>query len=433
VIVSKALSSTGDRVIDAAGHSVPSQRLSNGELAFLASDIPPFAAARFTFTAGEPLAPWNPVTLDRDSISNGRLHARIDETTGGISELNLDGASTNFVQTAGNETLNQYVYLPGDNLADVQGSGPVTITPIDRGPLVASLHIESDAPGCKKLTRQMRLVAGADHLELTNTIDKKRAPINPNPRDRQKSREFAQRQGKESVSFTFPFNVKDGQIRLDIPLGLMRPDADQIPGACKNWMPVGRYADVSNDHEGITLATLDAPLVELGYLSTLLGSQSDPEVWRKQIEPTQKIYSWVMNNHWSTNYRAYQDGVAVFRYSVRPHSVFEPADATRFATGLSQPLIVAPAAGPAPGGKPLLTVEPADVLVTALKPADDGNGWLVRLFGASGQDRKAKLQWSLNSKVNLWLSDTSEKPIRLVDSEIVVPGWGLVTLRAQQQ
>lgn len=432
VIVPKALSTAGDRVNDPAGRGVPSQRLSTGELALLASNVPPLAAARFTITSGETVAPETPVVLTGTSIDNGSLHARIDEKAGNITELSLHSAEGNFAQPSRDEALNKYVYLPGDNLSDLQTSASATITPIEKGPLVASLRIESDAPGCNKLTRDLRLIAGADYLELTNTLDKKRVPLNPNPKDRAASREFAQHGSKESVSFAFPFNVKAGEIRLDIPFGMMRPNTDQLPGACKNWLPVGRWADVSNEHAGVTLATLDAPLVELGRLSTLLGSQSDPEVWRKQIEPTQKIYSWVMNNHWSTNYRAYQDGVATFRYALRPHGSFDPVDATRFATALSQPLMVAPATGPAPSAEPLLSVDPPDVLVTTLKPADDGKGYIVRLFGASGQDRLVKLKWSAPS-VKLWLSDTSEKPISAVGSELSVPGWGLVTLRAMAQ
>jgi hypothetical protein len=43
-------------------------------------------------------------------------------------------------------------------------------------------------------------------------------------------------------------------------------------------------------------------------ISTMLGSQKIPAVWRQHIEPTQTFYSWVMNNHWGTNYLAYQSG-----------------------------------------------------------------------------------------------------------------------------
>ncbi|HEY2586121.1 MAG TPA: polysaccharide lyase family protein [Tepidisphaeraceae bacterium] len=433
VLVANDLSTAGDRVTDDKGQPVPSQRLSTGELALLARDVPPFSAVRFHIGAGTAFGPSKPVTLDGAVLANGTIRAQVDERTGGITDLTRKGIDRNFADSSGGEPLNDYVYLPGDNLADLQHNGPATITPIERGPLVASLRIDSEAPGCNHLSRELRLVAGDDCLTLANVIDKKRVPLNPHPGEGGPGGAFAQRGSKESVSFAFPFDVPDGQVRLSEPLAVMRPEADQLPGACKNWLPVGRWADVSNHQEGVTLATLDAPLVELGHLSTLLGSQSNPDVWRKHIEPTQKIYSWVMNNHWGTNYRAYQEGVVTFRYALRPHGAYDPAEAARFAAALSQPLIVRAAAGPDPGGVPRLRVEPDDVLVTTLKPADDGNGLIVRLFGASGQDRKVTLSWSKPSPTEVWLSDLGEQPLSRVNGPIDVPGWELVTLRAQEQ
>ena len=79
-----------------------------------------------------------------------------------------------------------------------------------------------------------------------------------------------------------------------------------------------------------------------------------------------------MNNHWYTNYLAYQEGMHTFRYALRPHEKYDAAQAEQFATGLTQPLIVAAAHGPAPTGASWLKVEPATVLVTALKPSADG-------------------------------------------------------------
>ena len=119
-----------------------------------------------------------------------------------------------------------------------------------------------------------------------------------------------------------PFAIENGQVHVDVPLAVMRPEIDQLPGSCKNWLPVGRWIDVANAEYGVTCATLDAPLVEIGSLSaTMLGSQTHPEIWRKHIEPTQTFYSWIMNNHWGTNYLAYQDGPVEFRYAFRPHGV----------------------------------------------------------------------------------------------------------------
>ena len=217
---------------------------------------------------------------------------------------------------------------------------------------------------------------------------------------------------------------------MDIPLGMMRPEIDQLPGSNKNWLAVGRWIDVANNDYGVTWVTLDAPLVEIGELSAnLLGSQTDPEVWRKHIEPSQRIYSWVMNNHWETNYRAYQEGSIEFRYALRPHRGYEPAAAAHFATSLSQSLLATVASG-AERRKPLLRVDPPDVLVSALKPSDDGKAWIVRLFGASGQNRDAKLIWSPPEPANLWLSDLSERAGERIGDSVRVEAWDLVTVRA---
>ena len=285
---------------------------------------------------------------------------------------------------------------------------------------MASLLVESDAPGCYKLSREIRLAANADHVELMNTVDKKRL----------EAESYHANEGKESVNIAFPFNVPGGELRLDVPLAVMRPELDQIPSACKNWLTVGRWADVSNRDFGVTWVTLDAPLVQVGGITaTLLNSQTNPDVWRKTIEPTQKLYSWVMNNHWGTNYRAYQEGPIVFRFVLRPHRGTTVAEASRFATSFSQPLVAVPGRGAAPPATPLLRVESADVLVSGLKPSDDGRAIIVRLLGASDKTITTKLTWAQPEPVRLWSSDTSEQPRREVVGDVQVPAWGVVTLR----
>ena len=218
---------------------------------------------------------------------------------------------------------------------------------------------------------------------------------------------------------------------LDLPLGVIEPEADQMPSACKNWFTAGRFADVSSADRGITWVTLDAPLVQVGGITaTLLNSQSDPDVWRARVEPTQALYAWVMNNHWGTNYRAYQEGRVKFRFVLRPHGALDLAEASRLAIGFSHKLIALPARGDPPSGEPLLTVEPADVLVAALKPSDDGAALIVRLFGASGAARSATLTWRSPPKA-LSLSSTAEERGAEVRGPVTVPGYGLVTLRAE--
>jgi hypothetical protein len=420
VLLPPSLSKAGDRVLDEEGEPVPSQRLASGELAFLAKDVPPLAARRYGVTAGTGQSPLQAAAHD-NYLDNGRLQIRVDKTTGGIVSLKLSDFPDNFADLSGGEELNDYLYLPGDDLKNLKHSGPVKIRVGESGPLVASLIIDSDAPGCRHLQREIRVVAGQDTLELINRVDKERL----------KAASYMAKEGKESLNFAFPFNVPEGDVLLDIPLAMMRPEADQMPSACKNWFTVGRWADVSNAQRGITWVTLDAPLLQVGGLTaTLLNSQTNPDVWRKKVDRTQRLYSWAMNNHWGTNYRANQEGPTVFRFILRPHKPGTPADASRLAGGFGQPLLPLPASAGKVQSKPLLEVSPADVLVSSLKPADAGGGFIVRLLNTASDSRAVALKWNGAAPKSVLQSDTSEKA-GAADPKPTIPGHGLLTLLVQ--
>ncbi len=428
VTVPKFLSEGRDQVTDDAGHPVPSQRLRTGELVLLARDVPPLARRRYTLHAGPAAidrstpAATATATADRPTLGNGRVQLRVDPATGGIIGLELSGLDANFADTANGQALDEYLYFNGDNPATARRNGPVKIRVGEPGPLIASLLVESSAPGCHFLSREFLLVAGQDSVEIVNTLDKERLLAT----------RYHSNEGKESLNFGFPFAVPDGQVRLEVPFGVLRPDDDQIPSACKNWFTAGRWADVSNDRYGITWVTLDAPLVEVGGLTAnLLNSQSNPAVWRKKVGRTQKLYSWAMNNHWGTNYRAYQEGPHVFRFVLQPHRSYDPAAASRLAIAASQPLLATGARGAEPARDSRLQINSPDVLVTGLKPTEDGRGLIVRLWGAGGHDAKANLVWSAPAPTSLWLSDTSERPLRSLAGPVDVPAWGIVTVRAE--
>jgi alpha-mannosidase len=268
----------------------------------------------------------------------------------------------------------------------------------------------SDAPGCRQLTREIRLVDGQDSVEIANTVDK--LPV----------------RAKEGVHFGFAFRVPKGTLRMDVPFAVVRPEADQIAGSCKNWFTVQRWMDLAGGDGGVTWASADAPLVEVGELTaTLIGSQKNARAWLAHAGPAQRFYSWVMNNHWHTNYRAEQEGPVVFRYAVRPHRGYDPLAAARFGIAFSQPLSVSTAARALP---PRLTVEPPDAIVAAFKPSDDRQAFIVRLFGAGGKTVQARLHWSDPVPADVWLSDLSERPLQRVQGTVEVPAWGVVTLRA---
>ncbi len=413
VTVPKDWALPGDAVRGPNSEPVYAQRLTSGEFVFLAKDVPAFGAKRFSISRGAAFSPGS-AKADGTTLTTSTLSVRIDKDSGGIASLLSRTIGKDVAEAKAGAGLNDYFYLPGADLKNLQPNGRPTISLKEKGPLIASLLIESDAPGCRKLTREVRVIEGLDRVDLINIVDK--LPV----------------RAKEGVHFGFAFNVVDGIVRTDVPWGVVRPEADQIPGACKNWFSVQRWVDVANDDFGVTWATPDAPLVQVGGITAnVLGSANDTKLWRNRVDRTQRIYSWAMNNHWHTNYRAEQDGPTTFRFSIQPHAKFRSDEATRFGTSLTQPLIAIAAQGAEAYATPRLRIDSSGVTVSAFKPSDDGKAFIVRLFGASGRAEDVKLNWTAAAPTKVSLSDNSERAGTPASDRVHVPAYGIVTLRAE--
>mgnify|MGYP000560220983 CR=1 FL=1 len=409
VTLSREQSTAGDRVIGPGGAPAPSQRLTTGELAFLAKDVPPFGAKKYRIVAGEAFHDETAEAAE-NSLRTASLTLAVDDKTGAIRSLVCAGIEGDLVDTEKLGGLNDYVYVAG---RDPKAGGArkrveaATVTVKEKGPLVASLTIESAAPGCDILMREVRVIAGLDRVDIVNTL-KKQDIYTP-----------------EAVHFAFPFRVPNPVVRMDTPWAVVRPEADQTAGACKNYFTVQRWVDVSNQKGGVTWTMPDTPLIEIGDITcdpTKVG-------WMERIEPSATLYAYVMNNYWETNYKASQGGSAAFRYALRPHTGFNAAQAARWGVEDAQPLLVAPADTSGPDVLPsLLTVEPSGVQVSLLKPADGGKDLIVRLYGASGRPEEARLHWHGAKNHKMWLSNLDEKKLDPLDGAVSVPPHGMVTV-----
>jgi len=410
VILPKNWNLGGNVVVNSRGEIVPTQRLCTGEIAFISRNVPSLSAERFTLKASALPSKSSPALVEASSatLSNYYLTVKIDEATGAISSLKHKNMGDDLVAGKGGIGLNDYFYVSGRDPKDLQRNGPVTATVKEAGPFVASLVIESDAPGCRKLSREVRVIAGLDRVDIIDTIDKEKV------------------YQQEAVHLAFAFNVPEGVMRMDVPWGVVRPELDQLAGACKNYFTVQRWVDVSNERLGVTLAVIDAPLIEVGAIT------NDPwggVGWIEKLEQTTTLYSYVMNNYWETNYKAYQDGPTVFRYSIQPHGNFDAAQAAKFGVERSQPLIAVPVDEETEVQRPAFSVEPANLIVTAFKPSEDGKARIIRLFNAGQRREKVRITWAKPAPEEVWLSNLAEEQASKLSGQVEMAPYEFVTLR----
>jgi hypothetical protein len=400
----------GDRVTDREGGPVPSQRLTTGELAVLAEDVPALGAAVYTVATGKAFTDGN-VHVSGTQLANGVITVDIDPQTGTIISLRHREIDAELVDQSHIAGLGDYLYVKGRLPDRPQRSEVLNVRVVEPGPLVATVRIEARAPGCESLTREVRVTAGCAHVEVVADLEKRKV-YDP-----------------EAVYIGFPFAVAQPTVRVDLAWSIMRPEVDQLPGACRNYFTAQRWVDVSNDRYGITLATIDAPLIEIGELTT------DATVvgWRKRAESAGLLYSYVMNNYWETNYRAGQPGHARIRYAILPHGRFDAAAAKRFGLERSRPLVAVPLEeGQVPVTEPLVDVTPSEVIVSRLKPSEDGRALMVRLFNASERVQDATLRWKPNRTRRVWLSNPREERLSSLKAPPTIPAWGIMTLRCEQ-
>ena len=136
-----------------------------------------------------------------------------------------------------------------------------------------------------------------------------------------------------------------------------------------------------------------------------------------------------MNNHWETNYKAYQDGKIPFLYALWPHSDrYDPVKSQQISRAVHQPLFAVETDSNIPNLQSTIEVKGDGILVTSLKPGTDGNGYMLRLFNTCDKETTAFVKCK-SQGCTLYLSDPIETMIKKIDGVIKMVPEEIVTLR----
>ena len=411
VTLAPAESRKGDRVTDDQGKDVPAQRLSTGELVFLAAEVPALGSRHYRVAGGKcPIAEG--CKVNGSTMENGKLRITLDPATGNITELVTADTGKNFADPKVNGGLNAFRWLPANKM-EPKADTDIVISTVENGPLVVELRVASKATGCRSVSRSVRLIAGQPWIEITNVVDK--LPL----------------VAKDGIHFGFGFDIPQGRTRVDIPWGVMEVEKDQWPQGNRNYLAMQRWLDVANDEKGITWCSLDTPLFEYGNMTANIATGwGGRGPWLTKLEPSSTIYSWAMNNHWHTNFPLTQDGPVTFRYRLLPHGAYDVVAANRFGLEQAQPLAHV-ATNADPGLKPLVGVDNDKVVVTILKPTVDGQAAIVRLRSLSDKPETVKLTFPAGAPKSVRFCQLEETPGEAVGETVSLLPYGLVTLRVE--
>ncbi|MCU7548801.1 hypothetical protein OCK74_06710 [Chitinophagaceae bacterium LB-8] len=401
----------GKSVKDATGKKQPLQKLTDGSYVFMAERVPALGTAIYTITDEEVKANQTNFMLTDSSVSNGKISLQWDKKNGSIIKL-ADNGAFNYAGSYQNQGLNSYWYVPGLNPSEAETNSQVQVKVLEKGPVVLTIALISEAPGVNRLERRISIFGGSNNVLVYNIVDKK-----------------AIRQ-KEAVHFGFPFNTSLSKVSLDAGYGSMQYLSDQLPGSNMDYLYGRRWLDISNTDRGLQWMLLEAPLVEPNNMidERQTINQSHKE-WKVEGKPATTWFSYIMNNYWHTNYKADQDGISSYRYILKPHGDFSYSENEKAGTGFTQPLLALPVKENALFFDGLFELTNTHIVVTSVTPQDDG-GFMIRLYNPENTAGQTGFTWKKMKPSYLMNMKTGNKVQK--SENITLAGMGVMEIKIVQ-
>ncbi|HEV2464461.1 MAG TPA: polysaccharide lyase family protein [Acidobacteriaceae bacterium] len=430
----------GDEIVDAkSGRAVPVEVLASHDgfdrVRFVAQNVPAVGYKIYS-TRHAPKGVAAPQTEQATTIESPYYRVTLDPTTGAIRSIFDKELQRELVNQQSPYRFGQYLYVTGADKAPnsvlqystVYPKPNLDVHPASDGSLVSVVQtpngwvarLKSSDLNAPSIRTEVRLFDREKKIEIVENLDKKKV------------------YSKEAAYFAFPFAMSHPEFQYEIQTGVVDPARDMYPGAGHEWFSAQHWASVQQDGASGTVMPLDASLITLGDIF-----RGD---WPTQFGARPgTIFSYIMDNYWDTNYAAGQGGHFRFRYVITSAGSTDPAALSRMGWEDSTPLEVDTVTTqdkalqqpqPLNGTQDsFLKVEDPDLLLETWKPAEDGNGTILRFLDIGGVTRTVSVTTPLLNLVKAWQTNAVErnqKSLSLVDShsfQFTVHSHELVTIR----
>ena len=237
-----------------------------------------------------------------------------------------------------------------------------------------SMHTDAGIGDGANLTVEYRLYTHEKKIEILYEMDKK---LDTSP---------------EGLYVAFPFFLENGAPYCEVPGGVIKVGYEQIPGTSNDWYEMQTFASVRNDSEQIVVGSKEIPMMEFGAINTgRFTYGAKPQ--------SNEIYSFVLNNYWTTNFNAFQVGGVKWSYYITSMDSASLHDATVFGWNNSVP-VVSRAMFPASEGQSVrsrtsgsfLSVGPDNLLAVNIRPLEDEDAVIVQVREIMGKDTEISVE-----------------------------------------
>ena len=380
-----------------------------------------------------------PVQKDAEAPKSGQGAAlespyykvQLDAETGSIRSIYDKQLKRELVSQESGYRFGEYLYVTGGDkipntilhfdlispkpTLEVHAAGKGKILSVVQTPSGQVAHMESQDLNTPSIKTEIRLFDNEKKIELVEDVEKTEVL------------------SKEAVYFAFPFDMKQPKFKYEIQNGVVDPAKDMYPGAGHEWFTAQHWVSVEQGGVSATVMPLDAPLITLGDINR--------GAWPEEFgNRPGTVFSYVMNNYWDTNYRAAQGGHFSFHYVITSAGATNAAELSRIGweeiTPLESDIVTTqdkalglPAANqanssiqapdraaernPSEGldGKQgsFLDVQDPNVMLETWKPAEDGNGTILRFVDLGGMERTVTVRTPFVHLGQVWQSDAVER------------------------
>jgi alpha-mannosidase len=275
---------------------------------------------------------------------------------------------------------------------DAPAAGEIAV--LAEGPLRAEVRFDRAVGKASAMSQIVRLDAGSDWLEFATTLD--------------------WRERRTLVKAVFPIACRARNATYETMFGAVeRPThANTDADLAMYEVPGHRWADLSEPGFGVSL------LSDARYGFSVFDGQMALSLIRGPMIPDPGA----------------DIGEHRFRYALYPHEGdWRAAETVGHAARFARPLEWLAGAPAAILQTSLVTAAPASVVIDTIKPAEDGEGWVVRLYESCGGHATAKLSFCV-PVAGAWLSNTLEDklapvPVQGGRCSLSLRGFQIVTLR----